>query len=464
MPLSAGTKLGPYEIVAPIGAGGMGEVYKARDTRLGRDVAMKVLPAELARDAERVARFEREARALASLEHPNILAIYDVGGQAGTVYVVTELLRGESLDRRLDSGPLRLAEAVDVASQAAAGLAAAHDKGIVHRDLKPANLFVLQDGRVKVLDFGLALMLPPPQEPGRDREATTRDVLTASHVIMGTMGYLSPEQVRFHRGDARSDVFAFGCVFYEMVTGRTPFQGETPTDALVAVLTQEPRPPSSLQPGIPRALEGIILRCLEKEPGKRFASARELSAELERIRIPDGTKTRRRPARMRTLAWILIAIAAAALAAALYLLPSPWRTDQGSASRAPEPQPAVPMPPTAPRWKDSVAVLPFTNLSAAPEQEYFCDGMTEQVIADLTRVPDLKVIARTSVMTYKHTEPRTDRTCGRGSTTGELRTFSPCRTRWLKPFRRPSGSPRAADRSSRLRRPGPRTSRPTNGI
>ena len=402
MTLAAGTTLGPYEILSPIGAGGMGQVYRALDTRLGREVAVKVLPEKFSGDPERVARFEREAKTLAALQHPNILAIYDVGEQAGTFYVVTELLRGQSLDQRLDAGPLPFTEALGIAHQAAAGLAAAHEKGIVHRDLKPANLFVTEDGRVKVLDFGLARMLEPPLDSEAAREATTRDALTASHVIMGTVGYLSPEQARFHRGDVRSDVFAFGCVLYEMLTGHMPFHRETATDALVAVLTHEPAPPSALRPEVPPELDRTVLRCLAKDPADRFPSARELSAELESIRFPAAAQSPSPRPRGRRLGWALAALASACLIAAAILAFRPGKSPSPAALPAGSPGARVSV--AAPHWKDSVAVLPFKNLSPDPEQEYFCDGMTEQVISDLTRVPDLRVIARTSVMTYKKSD------------------------------------------------------------
>jgi serine/threonine protein kinase len=245
MGLSAGTRLGPYEIVTPIGAGGMGEVYRARDTRLGRDVAVKVLPAEFAADPGRLRRFEQEARAVAALNHPNILALYDVGSHDGGPFVVTELLKGESLREQIVQGGLTVSRSVELGIQIARGLAAAHEQGVVHRDLKPGNVFVTHDGRVKILDFGLAKLAQPALPSDPLAETATAAPGTEPGVVMGTVGYMSPEQVRGIAVDHRTDVFAFGCLLYEMLSGQRAFRGETAADTLSAILSKDPPPLSS---------------------------------------------------------------------------------------------------------------------------------------------------------------------------------------------------------------------------
>src|SRR5881628_2236794 len=236
MPLEPHARLGPYEITSLLGAGGMGEVYRAHDSRLGRDVAIKVLPARIAGDPQALARFEREARAVAALSHPNIIALFDISIGDATPYAVTELLEGETLRDRLKQGPVPLRKALDYGRQIADALAAAHDRGIVHRDLKPENIFLTADGRVKVLDFGLAQVAASPSTDAGLTMATTPHVATSPGTILGTMGYMAPEQVRGQTMDHRTDIFALGAVLYEMFTGRRVFHGETPADVLSAVL------------------------------------------------------------------------------------------------------------------------------------------------------------------------------------------------------------------------------------
>src|SRR5579872_4169225 len=238
MNLTAGTKLGPYEILNLLGAGGMGEVYRARDSRLKREVAVKVLPRALSLDAERLRRFEQEALATAALNHPNILAVFDIGTHEGAPYVVSELLEGETLRERLHSGALPLRKSQDYALQIARGLAAAHEKGIVHRDLKPENLFLTKDGRVKILDFGLAKLTQP--ESAAHTSLPTMTHVTEAGVVMGTAGYMSPEQVRGIAVDSRSDIFSFGAILYEMVSGKRAFHRDTPADTMSAILKEEP--------------------------------------------------------------------------------------------------------------------------------------------------------------------------------------------------------------------------------
>jgi serine/threonine protein kinase len=278
--LSAGSRLGPYEIVAPIGAGGMGEVYRARDSRLGREVAVKVLPASFSTDPDRMRRFELEARAAGILNHPNITAVYDVGTIDGSPYVVTELLEGETLRNRLAGGALAPRRAIDYALQIAHGLAAAHEKGIVHRDLKPENLFVTKDGRLKILDFGLA-KLTQPERGGPQTNLPTETAATEPGVVLGTLGYMSPEQVRGRPADPRSDIFAFGAVLYEMLSGKRAFHRDTPADTMSAILREDPPDLSSTNRLIAPALDRIVHHCLEKDPEARFHSAHDLAFQLQ---------------------------------------------------------------------------------------------------------------------------------------------------------------------------------------
>jgi eukaryotic-like serine/threonine-protein kinase len=285
MSLAPGTKLGPYELIALIGAGGMGEVYRARDSRLGRDVAVKILPASFAADPDRLRRFEQEARAVAALNHPNILAVHDLGRHDGTPYMVTELLDGESLRAILARGPLSHRKAVDYAIQTAQGLAAAHGKDIAHRDLKPDNLFVTREGRVKILDFGLAKTIEKHADSQDTRVATmTSDVpLTGVGTVVGTSGYMSPEQVRGAIVDCRTDIFSFGAVLYEMLTGVRAFKRDTAAETMTAILHDDPpeNPPDGR--ALPPALDRIVHHCLEKAPEQRFQSARDMAFDLESI-------------------------------------------------------------------------------------------------------------------------------------------------------------------------------------
>jgi Tol biopolymer transport system component len=283
MPLPAGTRLGPYEIMTPLGAGGMGEVYRARDTRLGRDVAVKVLPAHLGESVERRERFEREARAVAALSHPNILALHDVGSEGATAYAVTELLEGETLRERLRAGPLPLRKASEYATQIALGLAAAHAQGIVHRDLKPDNVFVTRDGRVKILDFGLARQVPEALASGSQTSSPTLQRGTEPGALLGTVGYMSPEQARGDEADHRSDIFAFGCLLREMLTGQRAFARGSAAETLAAIIREEPEPLATSLPDVPPALERIVTHCLEKSPDERFQSARDLAFDLQSL-------------------------------------------------------------------------------------------------------------------------------------------------------------------------------------
>lgn len=279
MALPAGTRIGPYEITALIGAGGMGEVYRARDTRLNRDVAVKVLPAAFADDADRVARFEQEARVIAALSHPNVLSVFDTGladseDSARRLYVVTELLEGQTLGERLKSGAMPVRKATDIAGQIARGLAAAHDKGIVHRDLKPDNVFVSSAGHVKILDFGLARTIAPA---GAEE---TRAAITDAGTVLGTVGYMAPEQVRGQPVDARADLFALGAVLYEMLTGRRAFQQPTAAETMTAILKDDPPDLAVARADLNPALDRIVQHCLEKDPAERFQTARDVAFAL----------------------------------------------------------------------------------------------------------------------------------------------------------------------------------------
>ena len=281
--LSSGTKLGPYEIQDLLGAGGMGEVYRARDPRIGREVAIKILPSSYSEDSNRLTRFEQEARATGLLNHPNILAIYDVGTENGSPYLVSELLEGETLRNKLEAGPLTKRKAIDYAQQITKGLAAAHEKGIIHRDLKPENLFITKDGRLKILDFGLAkLILPEPVNPGQS-SLQTASAQSIPGLILGTAGYMSPEQVRGRPADQRSDIFTFGAILYEMLTAKRAFHGETIADMMSSILQKDPVDLSQKIQNVPPGLQRIMERCMEKDPEERFQSARDLTFALEAI-------------------------------------------------------------------------------------------------------------------------------------------------------------------------------------
>jgi eukaryotic-like serine/threonine-protein kinase len=392
MALAAGTRLGPYEILSPLGAGGMGEVYRARDTRLGREVAVKVLPTVFSADQDRLRRFEQEARAAGVLNHPNITAVYDIGTHFGAPYVVSELLDGETLRERLAGASLPVRKATDYATQIAEGLAAAQEKGIVHRDLKPENLFVTKDGRIKILDFGLAKLMHTEIASAGATKAPTLTAATEPGVVMGTVGYMSPEQVRGQPADHRSDIFAFGAMLYEMLSGQRAFGGATAADTMSAILKEEPPELARSRADIPPALEHIVRRCLEKSREERFQSARDLAFALrETSSASAASQSVSLPVpRSRSILWLaplgLVVLLAALIAVNVGGLRE--RLFRGG-------QPA--------RIR-SLAVLPLENLSRDPEQEYFADGMTEELITDLGKIRALRVISRTSAMRYKRSK------------------------------------------------------------
>ena len=332
MTLAPGSRLGPYEIVSPLGAGGMGEVYRARDPRLDREVAVKVLPASFASDPDRLRRFEQEAKAAGALNHPNIMAVYDAGSHDGAPYVVSELLEGETLRAVLAGGPVSARRAIDYATQTARGLAAAHEKGIVHRDLKPENLFVTRDGRVKVLDFGLAKLTRPEGAIGPVTEAPTATAGTEPGIVLGTIGYMSPEQVRGQPTDARSDIFTLGAILHEMLSGKRAFRGDTAADTMSAILREDPPDLSETNKGVPPGLERVARHCLEKNPEQRFQSARDLAFDLEalsglsapRPQTP-GPGVRRRIPSLASAAGVALAVVAGVIVGHLL-----WKTKPAS--------------------------------------------------------------------------------------------------------------------------------------
>jgi len=350
-----GEMLGPYRVLAKLGEGGMGEVYRAHDTRLDRDVAIKVLPPEFAADLDRLHRFEQEARAASALNHPNILTVYDVGTHAGAPFLVTELLEGQTLTGRLHGSPLPSADTLEIGLQLADALETAHARGIIHRDIKPANIFVTTRGPVKLLDFGLAKVAEAPQATP-DAATVAAERATEAGMTLGTVGYMSPEQVRGEVVDARTDLFSLGVVLYEATTGGPPFRGATSGAVLGEILTQTPTSPAQLNPEAPGELARIITKALEKDRNVRYQTARDLSVDLERL-----------------------------------------KRDRESGRAG---MPGVAEAPHVP----SLAVLPFANLSADKENEYFSDGLTEDIIDALAQVQGLRVMARTSAFAFRGRE------------------------------------------------------------
>src|ERR1700733_7165097 len=329
MNLSPGSRLGPYEIVAPLGAGGMGEVYRARDSRLKREVPIKVSPQAFSLEADRLRRFEQEALATAALNHPNILAVFDIGTHEGSPYVVSELLEGETLRERLRGGAIALRKTLDYALQTAHGLAAAHEKGIIHRDLKPENLFVTKDGRVKILDFGLAKLTQA--EPEAHTTLPTMTGGTEAGTVLGTAGYMSPEQVRGIALDARSDIFSFGAILYEMLSGKRAFHGDTPADTMSGDLKEEPAELSETNRNVSPALERIVHHCLEKSPEARFHSASDIAFDLEHLSGVSATSTKVAPLEAQPQRSKMAIAIAAAIAFAAAMIGLGWWLGHGSA-------------------------------------------------------------------------------------------------------------------------------------
>jgi eukaryotic-like serine/threonine-protein kinase len=390
MTLSAGARLGPYEILAPLGAGGMGEVYRARDAKLDREVAVKVLPSQLTANPDALARFEREAKAVAALSHPNILAIFDFGTHEGVSYAVTELLEGETLRGKIDGSSVTHKQAVDWSLQIAKGLSAAHGKGVVHRDLKPDNVFVTNDGHVKILDFGLAKRVDAPA--AEQTSAPTGSGHTEPGTVMGTMGYMSPEQVRGLPVDHRTDIFSFGAILYELLSGKKAFKRDTASDTIAAILKEEPPELTESGRNVSPALDHIVRHCLEKDRENRFQSAKDVAFALSEASSPTTGVTsgsyvvppspRRGPGK--GIAFIAAFVAIFAVAALLF-----WRRPKPGTS-------------AAPGGATRIAVLPFENLGS-PEDDYFADGMADEIRGKLTSLQGVQVIARGSSIPYKKT-------------------------------------------------------------
>jgi serine/threonine protein kinase/tetratricopeptide (TPR) repeat protein len=378
MPLIPGAKLEGYEVLGLLGAGGMGEVYRARDPVLKRDVAIKVLPSFVSQNPDRLRRFEREAQAAAALNHPNILAVFQFGVFEGAPYLVSELLVGETLRQQLERGPLPVRKAIDVGMQLAHGMSAAHEKGIVHRDLKPENIFLTNEGRVKILDFGLAKLAQPQAD--WDAQGPTVTHATEPGMVMGTAGYMSPEQVRGRTVDHRADIFAFGAILYETLAGKSPFQRSTSADTMAAILNEDPPGISQTVQSMPPGLQRVVYRCLEKNPEQRFQSASDLAFALDALTESSGATAMPR-AGIPKLKWLLLALCLG-VAATLGL----WTRHRLQHAEGPI---------------RSLAVLPLEDLSPGTREDYFADGMTDELITELARIPGLRVVSRTSVMRDK---------------------------------------------------------------
>jgi TolB-like protein/Tfp pilus assembly protein PilF/predicted Ser/Thr protein kinase len=403
-----GQTVSHYRILAKLGEGGMGVVYKAEDSKLKRTVALKFLPPELTREPEAKARFAREAQAAAALSHPNIGTVYEIDEAEGRLFIAMECIEGRSLKQKIAAGPLKLDEALDLGAQIAAGLQEAHEKGIVHRDVKPSNIMITAKGVPKILDFGLAVT--------RERTRMTRTGTT-----LGTVAYMSPEQARGEDVDRRSDIWSLGIVLYEMLSGATPFSGRHEQAVLYAILNENHAPLTGLRTGLPVELEQIVDKCLVKDPDLRYQHVDELVVDLRRLRQRSLEATGRMPhARRpggRPRRGLVVTVSALAVLALMVVAwqfvggrgGRPGRTGGGDGSRAGAEMRGEQEPPgvssiAAESWRNSLAVLPFRDLSQAGDQQYFCDGMTDALNARLAHIPALKVIATTSVMRFRGTE------------------------------------------------------------
>src|SRR6266516_2906606 len=417
-----GQSLGPYQIISQLGVGGMGEVYLAQDGRLGRKVAVKLLPSYFTRDRDRVGRFRQEARAASALNHPNIITIHEIGELNDQQFIVTEFIDGETLRERINRGPLPLNETLDIATQVTSALDAAHKAGIIHRDVKPENIMVRRSGLVKVLDFGLAKLTEKPLTETNDSDVPTL-IQTDPQVVMGTVNYMSPEQARGLAMDARSDIFSLGVVLYEMITGRKPFQGQTVADTLIAVLQEEPLPLVQQRPEVPAELERIVRRALQKEREKRYQTAEEVlhdlksfdaeiefAAKLERPATPNASGSIDSAARQ-TAAGMSGESLPRPISSAEYIITEIKHNKRGT---------AIFLLATLiisiaifryfhfiDRHKaiSSLAVLPFVNVTDDPNTEYLSDGITESLINNLSRVSHMRIMSRSSVFRDKGKEP-----------------------------------------------------------
>jgi len=392
-----GQSVSHYRILEKLGGGGMGVVYRAEDTRLGRQVALKFLPDEFAHDPQALERFEREARAASALDHPNICTIYDIGEGAGRRFIAMQFLEGQTLKHMIGGRPLALEQIVEIGVEVADALEAAHAKGIIHRDIKPANVFVTTRGHAKILDFGLAKQTGAPDSPlTMSVDASTGGDLTKPGTAVGTVAYMSPEQALGKPLDPRTDLFSFGVVLYEMVTGVQPFSGNTSAAVFDAILNRPPASAASLNPQLPSGLEHIINKLLEKDVAKRYPSSAELLADMKQLRRESsGGRTVLADApgsNARLLRTLAIAVIAVLLIGGGYF-GLRWRAEHAT-------QPAA----NAPAAKPSVAVLPFQNLSGDPANEYFSDGTTEEIITKLSKIQNLEVTSRMTAARYKNSQ------------------------------------------------------------
>lgn len=387
----AGTSLGPYVIVGPLGAGGMGEVYRARDARLDRDVAVKVLPAKFAEDPQRLAGFEREAKAVAALQHPNILVVHDFGCQDGLAFVVTELLEGQTLREHLLESRLGWRRAVGLAAAVADGLAATHAKGFVHRDIKPENIFLTSDGRVKILDFGVAQVFEAAPANKSAETAPKGSVGTVLDRVTGTLEYMSPEQVRGLAVDARSDIFSLGCVLFEMLAGTRPFGRDTAADTMTAILRDDLPEMSELGLDVPPEVERVTRRCLEKSREERFQTAHDLAFALRSAAAAPGSAATGLRRRARLPVWALVVAAALVLAVGVPL-GLHYRTAPGTSSPGAEARPSA---------IDAVAVLPFTNAGSDKAHDHLGDEFADSLSYRLSQIRPLKVRPATASARYR---------------------------------------------------------------
>ena len=432
MPAAPGTRLGPYEIVRPIGAGGMGEVYEARDTRLDRAVAIKVLPAALAQDAAARARFDREARSIAALNHPNICALHDIGDADGHGFLVMERLEGETLQARLERGPLDVEQAVEYGIAIADALDAAHGRGLIHRDLKPANVFITTRGIVKILDFGLAKSI---RESDADLTRAVEDALTVTGTALGTVAYMSPEQLRGEPLDVRTDLFSFGLVLYEMATGQRAFAGSTIAVVAAGILGDKPAPPRMHRAGLPPQLEQTILKALEKDRARRWQTAAELRDDLTRVKrgehgAPEtpvhAAAPPARRSRLGSLAFALF-IAASVATSGWFLwkqrasAPAPPPAQQEAPPPAERPQPAPPVQtdqPVAPRPMPTPAITRPTDRAALTQAGSSIPNLPPQApLVPPPAVPEVDVNVGSPPVAGRGVRPRNARGFGTGGPT-----------------------------------------------